>query len=100
MKKIILFVAIFGASSFSFAKENNNGNDNAPIIKDLVISNKDFTKLTLNEKGNVNEEKLNMVNFPITFCDSYGCETYEVDTSIYSWQDVMDAIDYWLTWKH
>ena len=41
-----------------------------------------------------------MVDFPITFCDSYGCETYEVDTSIYSWQDVMDAIDYWLTWKH
>ncbi|PQA96291.1 hypothetical protein SAMN05421796_101559 [Chryseobacterium piscicola] len=40
-------------------------------------------------------EMLKTKTFLMTFCDDLGCESYEVDTSIYTMDDIFKMIDYW-----
>ncbi|MBL7881908.1 MAG: hypothetical protein JNN23_18895 [Chryseobacterium gambrini] len=95
MKKL-LFVAAISFAGMSFAKSNVE--EKNPIQKESIVLKKDVkndeTFDITGEKDNKKDVKV--VNFPITFCDDYGCETMEVDTSIYSMNDVLAVIMWWL----
>jgi len=95
MKKLFL-IATIAVAGLAFGKDHVSEETITP--KESVVAKVNATKEKNEDVAKLKKEtaKSKIVNFPMTFCDDYGCETMEVDTSIYTTHDVWIVAMWWL----
>lgn len=98
MKKL-LFTALFCATTLAFA--NNSVEKNIKLDTKIIetITNVSSNIIVISKSSSkeeiVKQLKKVKLGFPITFCDSNGCETYQI-LYLASMDELLDLIYWWL----